>query len=725
MNIAKFRVNPLLWLLLNTKAVAVLSRVTRKSRVVRRLAMISRYGLIRIIDCSIALLLGWSMLSYHASGHTYIDPMVDWSNVLGHSPDMRIDTNITPDLTTTRATRSAWTDGYFWYKVSAESFSANVFYYEHYHEIDVFSSPDGTNWTKALTTVTGPAPSAANTDPNQKVHIGTWAGDIMAGTFPPGTQYVMFQIKANSSTDTVQPWSPEIGEVRFSTDTIENLGSTLTPSPNGPQGLTIMAASSQAFISWYPLKGASSYTIKRSTDYSANYSSIATAIGNTTFIDNGLSPNTRYNYAVLANMPDGTTLCSQIVPRTPDTGAVVSNDPLTDWSNVNDHSDGLSFVKQTGGVAAVRRTSSDTESFTYNLPGSVKFSANVYFHGDIAGQFSADASTDGTNWAPVTITNTPPIDLETGWSVTVVSVDGKLPEDTNYLRINLQGDGLADSPQIGTVRMTYGATNLTHLVSRPSIPVPVIEAAATGFLANPPWNNPGYHAAVRAIAQSPYTAFRGYFWIMRYKQNDKTVYESSLIPLTGDMPNPLNATTSAAFTYNKGSGIWSAVVYDQPDPKHPTKLVSVNVPDSYFTPDTDKTQEDASDGTAGAPSQAAPDGTAAAPPPATAEDSTGGAATDGTAGTPSPAAPGNTAGTPSPAAPDNTAGTPSPAAPNNTAATPSPSAPDDSQGTPPAPERSASAPQPAAPDDSASTAQQAASNSTPDKQGQVPTDGTP
>jgi hypothetical protein len=333
-----------------------------------------------------------------------------------------------------------------------------VYYFNHYQEIDVYSAPDGATWAPVHTSIAGP-------DPKGPGNLAFWGCDVMTGTLPAGTHYVGFRIAANTVQETNKPWAPEIGEIQFSTNKFENFEGELTPSENGPAGLTVMAANGAAFVNWYPLKGAASYTIKRSAG-DGGFSSVATNLTATTYNDSGLSGGTTYNYAVLANMPDGTHLCSQILTVTPDAGTVEFNDPLTDWGNVSDHSEGLDFATQIGNITTVRRTAEDTESLTYNLPGCVRFAANVYFQGDLNGQLSARASRDGATWTPVKIANSAPVDLGSNWLVSEISVDGQLPDDTNFLRLSLEGDGSTNSPQVGAIRMTYGATKLTHMMSR-------------------------------------------------------------------------------------------------------------------------------------------------------------------------------------------------------------------------------------------------------------------
>jgi len=131
---------------------------------------------------------------------------------------------------------------------------------------------------------------------------------------------------------------------------------------------------------------------------------------------------------------------------------------MTDWSNIADHGENLSFDQAAGNVAVVRRTTADAQSLTYNLPGSVKFQANVYYQGSVTGQFSADASPDGATWTPIKIVNAPPSDIGGNWSVSVVSADGPLPSHTNFVRFNLSGQSAAFSPEVGAIRITYGAT---------------------------------------------------------------------------------------------------------------------------------------------------------------------------------------------------------------------------------------------------------------------------
>jgi hypothetical protein len=70
--------------------------------------------------------------------------------------------------------------------------------------------------------------------------------------------------------------------------------------PNAPISLTASAADSQVTLSWNAVDGASGYNVKRSTTAGGPYTTIATNVTGTTYVDNTVTNVTTYYYVVTA-----------------------------------------------------------------------------------------------------------------------------------------------------------------------------------------------------------------------------------------------------------------------------------------------------------------------------------------------------------------------------------------------------------------------------------------
>ena len=73
-----------------------------------------------------------------------------------------------------------------------------------------------------------------------------------------------------------------------------------TAVPDSPTGLTAVAGNMQDTLSWNSVSGASSYTLKRATESGGPYTTIATNLNDTSYVDTGLENGTTYYYVVTA-----------------------------------------------------------------------------------------------------------------------------------------------------------------------------------------------------------------------------------------------------------------------------------------------------------------------------------------------------------------------------------------------------------------------------------------
>jgi titin len=140
-----------------------------------------------------------------------------------------------------------------------------------------------------------------------------------------------------------------------------------TPAPPAgvPQNLSAVATSTtQISVTWNAVAGASGYQLERSANGADTWQNIgpspATA---TTFVDNGLTPNTRYYYRVRAlnsaGVPgDFSSVASAITPDVPPTAparlavtAVTYNQVSLQWADLSNNETGFQIERSPDGSA--------------------------------------------------------------------------------------------------------------------------------------------------------------------------------------------------------------------------------------------------------------------------------------------------------------------------------------------------------------------------------------
>lgn len=93
-------------------------------------------------------------------------------------------------------------------------------------------------------------------------------------------------------------------------------GFSVFAAPDAPAALIAVAGDSSATLSWEPVPGATSYTVRRGTT-SGSYSTIASGVTATTFTDAGRTNGTTYYYVVTATNDTGTSANSNQARVTP------------------------------------------------------------------------------------------------------------------------------------------------------------------------------------------------------------------------------------------------------------------------------------------------------------------------------------------------------------------------------------------------------------------------
>ncbi len=107
----------------------------------------------------------------------------------------------------------------------------------------------------------------------------------------------------------------QLSEVTFDNVTITDPSNLI--APDAPAGLEAKAGNTQDTLSWNPVTGARSYTVKRATTSGGPYTAIASGLNETTFIDTGLDNGTTYYYVVTASGFGGESENSTEVNATP------------------------------------------------------------------------------------------------------------------------------------------------------------------------------------------------------------------------------------------------------------------------------------------------------------------------------------------------------------------------------------------------------------------------
>ena len=113
------------------------------------------------------------------------------------------------------------------------------------------------------------------------------------------------------------------------TSTFDNIVIQAATPPVAPTGLTATAGDAQATLSWTAVSGASSYNVKRATGTGGPYTTVATGVTATSYINTGLTNGTAYYYVVSAVNGVGEGANSAEVSATPQAQALAAPTGLT------------------------------------------------------------------------------------------------------------------------------------------------------------------------------------------------------------------------------------------------------------------------------------------------------------------------------------------------------------------------------------------------------------
>jgi Concanavalin A-like lectin/glucanases superfamily/Domain of unknown function (DUF2341) len=155
---------------------------------------------------------------------------------------------------------------------------------------------------------------------SQGKFLNRW-GDYSAMTVDPVDDCTFWYTNEYLKTNGTFNWSTRIVSFKFPT----------CGGPAAPTGLSATSGNSQVSLSWNSSSGATSYNVLRSTTSGGPYTSIATGITNTNYLDGSLLNGTTYYYVVQAVNAAGTSPNSNqasatpCAPPSPPTGLVATS----------------------------------------------------------------------------------------------------------------------------------------------------------------------------------------------------------------------------------------------------------------------------------------------------------------------------------------------------------------------------------------------------------------
>ena len=140
-------------------------------------------------------------------------------------------------------------------------------------------------------------------------------------------------------------------------------------------------------------------------------------------------------------------------------------DELADWSKVDSHTanwvfDGSGSANFGDDGTRLVPTADTQESIVYHLHGIKAFSATIHRFADATSVIKFYGSTDGNVWYELTASHDTPVSTgDAAWSGASYTPDAAIPADTNYLKLEVSGDGVTWQTQLGSVTVSNRAAS--------------------------------------------------------------------------------------------------------------------------------------------------------------------------------------------------------------------------------------------------------------------------
>jgi fibronectin-binding autotransporter adhesin len=116
-------------------------------------------------------------------------------------------------------------------------------------------------------------------------------------------------------------WTATVGAVSYtftsSTGVLDVAGATTVVLPSVPAGVGASAGNAQVSLAWSASSNATGYLVKRATTSGSDYTTVASAVTATSYVDTGLTNDTTYYYVIEAVNALGTSGNSSEVSATP------------------------------------------------------------------------------------------------------------------------------------------------------------------------------------------------------------------------------------------------------------------------------------------------------------------------------------------------------------------------------------------------------------------------
>ncbi len=134
-------------------------------------------------------------------------------------------------------------------------------------------------------------------------------------------------------------------------------------------------------------------------------------------------------------------------------------DELQDWTVSSEHTAGWYFDTSVstafpGDASRIVRGATSTERIVYRFSNIRNVSADVYYHTAFGGTVKFYTSANNVNYAELPVNYSQHL-TSGGWALRTYAPSGSLPENTNYVKIEVSGGSQSWTPQLGRVRVSY------------------------------------------------------------------------------------------------------------------------------------------------------------------------------------------------------------------------------------------------------------------------------